>query len=213
MKKQVVLTLILVSLFAYISKAQLVNDLYKIYNPISQSTSSQDSLIYSQYGIIKPGNPEYNLSFGTSYTSFGRGMGFSSSTISPTVAFAPSNNVQVVVGASFSMMNLNNMPVPKNASGNLQQNAGNPAQAFAYGQYQFNNRFSVYAMGAFAKNQLFISPFQTGVGTTDYQQLGVGFNYRLTPRTTIGASVNFSNGPGYMGLSPNEYNPFSPIFP
>lgn len=217
MKKRVVLTLIFVSAFAYLSNAQLINDLYKVYTPISQSANASDTSIYSPYGIIKPGKPVYNVTFGTGYTSFGRGMGFSSSSISPTVAFAPSNKMQVVVGASISYNNLNNMPAMRSSLNNelMQQSAGNPSQAFAYGQYQVNNRFSVYAMGSFAKNQLYTSPYQVGIGKADYQQFGVGFNYKLGKRTTIGASFNFTNanGLGYMGLSPNAFNAFGPMFP
>jgi len=214
MKKRVVLTLILVSIFAHFSNAQLLNDLYKIYTPVSQNNSLSDT-IFSPYGIIKPGKPVYNLTLGAGYTSLGSGMGVSSTSVSPTVAFAPTNKVQIVVGASFSMTNLNNMPAAKSSAsnGNMQQNTGNPTQAFAYGQYQVNNRFSVYAMGAFAKNQLFISPFQPGIGKTDYQQFGVGFNYKIGSRTTIGASVNFANGFGNMGLPTNPFNAFGPMFP
>jgi hypothetical protein len=213
MRKQVVLTLTFVSLLAYISNAQLVNDLYKIYNPVSQSAVAQDTSIYSPFGIIKPGKPQYNLSFGASYTSFGRGMGYSSSTVSPTVAFATSEKTQFVVGGSFSMTNPNNMPPTVGSNGKMQQNLGNPAQVFAYGQYQFNNRFSVYAMGSFSKNQLVISPFQPGLGTADYQQLGVGLNYKIGRNTTIGASFNYGMGNGLMGLSPFDYSPLGPIFP
>lgn len=215
MKKRLVLTLILVSVIAYISNAQLVNDLYKIYTPISQSTNSSDSSICSPFGIIKPGKPEYHVTFGAGYTSFGRGIGYSSSSVTPTVAFAPNNKVQIVAGASISYNNMNNMPMMKNSAGNskMQQSSGNPTQAFAYGQYQVNNRFSVYAMGAFAQNQMFISPFQTGIGTINYQQLGVGFNYKLGSKTTIGASFNFTNGPGALGLSNNGFNPFGPMLP
>jgi len=215
MRKRVVLTLIFVSIFAY-TNAQLVSDLYKAYTPNNLSNNTSDSTIYSEFGVIKPGKPVYNVSFGAGYTSFGRGMGFSSSTITPTMAFAPTEKLQVVVGASFSYMNLNNMPVANNigANGNLQQTAGNPSQAFAYGQYQVNNRLSFYAMGSFAKNQLYVSPFYPGIGRSDYQQMGFGFNYKVGRRATIGASFNYSNGPGYMGLSPNSnFNTFGPMFP
>lgn len=216
MKKRVVLTLVLVSVFTYISNAQLVNDLYKIYTPVSQSASIQDTSDYSPFGTVKPGKPEFHISFGTGYTSFGKGVGFSSSSVTPTVAFAPNSKVQIVAGASFSYNNLSNMPAMKTSTGNgiVQQSAGNPTQVFAYGQYQVNNRFSVYATGSFAKNQLFVSPFQAGVGTCDYQQAGVGFNYKLSSRVTIGGSFNFTNSTGnMMGLSPSGYNSFSPMFP
>jgi len=215
MNKRVVLTLILVSTLTYFTNAQLVSDLYKVYTPVNSDFYSSDTTIYSQYGILKPGKPVYNVTFGAGYTSLGRGMGFSNTTVSPTMAFAPNEKMQVVVGASFSYMNLNSLPVANNTNvnGNMQQTGGNPTQAFAYGQYQVNNRLSVFAMGSFSKNQLYVSPFYPGVSKSDYQELGVGFNYKLGRRATIGASFNFSNGPGNMGLSPNGYNSFGPMFP
>jgi len=215
MKKHVVLTLILVSGFAHLTNAQLVSNLYSIYNPISQQNSLSDTAIFSPYGIIKPGKPVYNVTFGAGYTSLGRGMGFSSSSVSPTVAYAPNDKLQIVAGASFSYTNFNNMSAFNRtaANGGMQQTGGNPTQAFAYGQYQLNNRFSVYAMGSFAKNQLYFSPFNAGIGRADYQQMGVGFNYKLSSKVNIGASVNFTNGSGYMGVSPNGFNSFGPMFP
>ena len=217
MKKRVVLTLILVSVYAYISNAQLVNDLYKIYTPVSQNTNSKDT-IYSPFGIIKPGKPEYHVAFSAGYTSFGRGNGFSSSSVTPTVAFAPTDKVQIVAGATISYNNMSNMSMFKGGTGNpnMQQSVGNPTQAFAYGQYQVSNRFSVYAMGAFSQNQPFISPYYSGIGTYNSKEFGVGFNYKLGRKTTIGASFNFSNGPGAMGTSPfgyNSFSPFNPMFP
>ncbi|RPH32574.1 MAG: hypothetical protein EHM93_08845 [Bacteroidales bacterium] len=217
MKKRVVLTLILANVFAYNSNAQLVNDLYKIYTPISQSASAKDTSSYLPFGTIKPGNPEYHVAFSAGYSSFGRGNGFSSSSVTPTVAFAPTQKVQIIAGATISYNNMSNMPMFKNSAENSQmkQSAGNPTQAFAYGQYKINNRFSVYAMGAFSQNQPYISPFYSGIGTYNSQEFGVGFNYKLGRKTTIGASFNFSNGPGAMGLSPFGYNPLNPyqMFP
>ncbi len=216
MKRQVVLTLILVGAFTQFANAQLVNDLYKVYTPISQNTNIQDTTGYSPFGIIKPGKPVYSMSFGTGYTAFGRGVGYSSSSVTPTVGFALNNKVQIVAGGTFSYNNMSNMPAMKTPAGNggIQQSTGNPTQVFAYGQYQVNNRFSVYAMGAFAKNQLFVSPFQAGIGTCNYQQAGVGFNYKLSSKVSLGASFNFTNSTGnMMGLTPNAFNSFGPMFP
>lgn len=218
MTKRVVLTLILVSSFAYLSNAQLLRDLHKVYDPISNNINSDDSIIFAQQGIIKPGKPVYNVTFGTGYTSFGRGMGFSNSYIAPTITYAPTDKITVVAGASISYTNFNNISPMQNSltNGNLQQSNGNPTQAFAYGQFQVSNRFSVYAMGSFSKNQLYTSPYQQGIGKADYNELGVGFNYKVSKNVTFGASFNLTNGPGYMGLSPNRFNSmnsFYPMFP
>lgn len=217
MKRRVVLTLILVSAFAYISNAQLLKDLHKLYDPINSNSNANDSTIFTQHGIIKPGKPVYNVTFGTGYTSFGKGVGFSNSYVSPTVTCAPTEKMTVVVGASFSLTNFNNLSAMQNspAKGQFQQSNRNPTQAFAYGQYQVNNRFSVYAIGSFAKNQLYTSPFEQGIGKADYNELGVGFNYKLSKNVTFGASFNYTNGSNFMGLSPygNFNNTFNPLFP
>ena len=218
MRKQVVLSIVLACSITF-TKAQLVNDLYTIYTPVSQSASTQDSTIFSPFGIIKPGSPQYSVSFNAGYTSFGRGNGFSSSSVTPTVAFAPSEKVQIVAGATISHNNFSNMQMMKGTTGNtnMQQNAGNPTQAFAYGQYQINNKFSVYAMGSFSQNQPYFSPFYSGIATYNSQEFGVGFNYKLNSKVTIGGSFSYSNGPGIFGMSPYGYNsplsPFSPMFP
>jgi len=216
MKNSIVLTTFFLITFNLSSTAQRISDLYQIYNPISQSINSSDTTsIFTPYGIIKPGKPVYSVSFGANYTSFGHGMNYSSSTVTPTVAFAPTNKLQIFTGASISRNNLSNLPVNKNVPSSMQQSDGNPTQVFAYGQYQVNNKFSFYAMGSFAKNQLYFSPYYGGVGKADYQQFGVGFNYKLSSKASIGASINFANGTGplYMGLSPNGFNNYNSMFP
>jgi len=216
MKNSIVLTSIFITAFCFSANAQKISDLYQIYNPIGQSTNTSDTTnIYSPFGIIKPGKPQYSVSFGANYASFGHGMSYSSTSVTPTVAFAPSNKLQIFAGASISRNNLGNLPVNKSVPNSMQQNNGNPTQFFAYGQYQVNNKFSFYAMGSFAKNQLYISPYYGGVGKADYQQFGVGFDYKISSKASIGASINFTNGygPGYMGLSPYGYNNFNPMFP
>ena len=214
MKKHVVLTLVFASTFSCLSKAQLVQDLYKIYDPVSANLYSSDSTILTQNGVIKPGKPVYNVSVGTGYTTFGKGVGFSTSYISPTVAFSPNQKTTVILGASISYNNFNRMPFQNSISnGNALQSGGNPTQAFAFGQYQVNNKFSVFAMGSFSKNQLYSSPFYQGIGKADYNQLGVGFNYKIGNRMSIGASFNFTNGNNFMGLTPNGFNALNPLIP
>ena len=82
-----------------------------------------------------------------------------------------------------------------------QLNSGNPAQAYAYGRYQATNKLSIFAMGSYSKNQLYISPYQSGVGKVDYGQFGVGFNYKFNEKTSVGASFNFSNAPYSFGIN------------
>lgn len=209
MAKRVVLTFLTVGVFASMATAQLIQDLYTIYNPVSAYHPSYDTAAYfSPFGAIKPGT-HYNFSMGTGYSSFGSGMGLSSSYIAPQVSIAPNEKLQLVVGANFSYTSFNNIPFQKSTEVDSKYTTpgGNPTQAWAYGQYNFNNRFSVYAMGSFAKNQLYFSPYQAGIGTSDYNSVGVGFNYRIGKNASIGASFNFSNAPNYFGVSPvSNYN-------
>ncbi len=94
---------------------------------------------------------------------------------------------------------------------------GNPTEAFAYGLFQVNEKFSVYGMGSFGKNQLYLSPFQSSISTGDYSHLSFGMNYKISEKTSIGASFGVTNGPaagwGYSPMSNygnQRYNPFFP---
>jgi len=70
-------------------------------------------------------------------------------------------------------------------------------------------------MGAFGRNQLYISPFQNGVSTADYSHLSFGMDYKVSEKFSIGASFGVSNGPAwgitpFNSLSNRRINPFFP---
>jgi hypothetical protein len=92
---------------------------------------------------------------------------------------------------------------------------GNPTEAFAYGRYLVNSKLSIYGMGAFGKNQIYMSPFQSGFSTSDYQQVSFGLDYKISEKTSIGASFGVTNGPAW-GISPfsgYRNQPMNPFFP
>ena len=101
------------------------------------------------------------------------------------------------------------MNTPSELGQGQMQSSNNPYQAWAYTQYNFTNRFSVYAMGSVSQNQSFYSPFMNSFGSYNSQMYGVGFNYKISNKTSIGASFNFVNA-----QYPNTFNSFgSPFFP
>lgn len=183
------------------SDAQLLNDLYKLYDPAFFNPSNADSTsIVTPYGIIKPGKTNYNLSFGTGYTSFGSSMGLSNSYISPSVSYSPTEKLHVIAGATISYNSFHNLPdIYTTSNGMNQLNTGNPAQVYAFGHYQVSNKLSIFAIGSVSRNQLYFSPYQSAFGKVNYNEFGVGFNYKLGSKTTIGASFNFSNAPYSFG--------------
>ncbi|MBN1990778.1 MAG: hypothetical protein JW783_15350 [Bacteroidales bacterium] len=196
------------------AKAQLVRDLDRLFYPTNHKFEPTDSLIFAEDGIVKPAKTDFSFSVGTSYTSLGSGSGFSSSYVAPSFLYAPNERFQMVIGASIGYNSYNNVIVHSGfPSGNqLNNNMGNPTEAFAYGKYHINKNLSLYGYGAYAKNQLYFSPYQAGLGKADYGNFGVGFDYKISEKTSIGASFGFSNGPAF-GLSPFG-NQFSrPFFP
>jgi len=197
-----------------VANAQLVRDIDKLFYPTNHKFESTDSLIFAEDGIVKPKKTDFSFSVGTSYTSLGRGSGFSNSYVAPTFSYSPNERFQMVIGASIGYNTYNNVIVNSGfpSSNQLNNNMGNPTEAFAYGRYNVTKSLSLYGYGAYAKNQLYFSPYQAGLGKTDYGNFGIGFDYKISEKTSIGASFGFSNGPAF-GLSPYG-NQFSrPFFP
>lgn len=204
--RKILIALALTGFTALVGQAQLIQDLHRIYEPVYKNAGSYDSAsIYTPFGIIKPG-VNYGLTMGTGYSFMGGGVGMSGSYISPSVTYSH-NRLQVIAGVTLSHTSLHGLDIPAGNATGQSYNASNPYQAWAYTQYQFTNRFSVYAMGSVSQNQTFISPYQNYFGTFNSQQLSVGFSYRLGSKTTIGTSFNFVN------RNPNNlfYNPYSPF--
>ena len=219
--KRVYVLLVVTMVFLFNAKvsAQLIRDVHYLYNPSyfynPQSTLS-DTSNFSPIRAFKPGDTKYNFEVGTSYSSFGGGL--SSSYISPTVSFRASERLFIVAGGKFSYANASNPQLFSNFGQVGQANSmGNPTEAFAYGLFQVNEKFSVYGMGSFGKNQLYLSPFQSSISTGDYSHISFGMNYKISEKTSIGASFGVTNGPaagwGYSPMSNygnQRYNPFFP---
>jgi hypothetical protein len=130
------------------------------------------------------------------------------------VSFMATDKLQIIAGGKFSYTNTNSRPILNSETNGLASN-GNPTEAFAYGKYQINERFSVYGLGAFGKNQLYFSPFQSGLSTTDYQHLSFGMDYKISDKVRIGASFGYSNSPvwgtsPFGGFGSHQMNPLFP---
>ncbi|HZJ74479.1 MAG TPA: hypothetical protein VFC87_06710 [Perlabentimonas sp.] len=211
--------LISMLLMGSIAQAQLARNLHKLYNPayFNRVESSSDTTTFDPWKISGTRKPSYSVEVGSSYSNFGGGL--SSTFISPTVSFMATNKLQITAGGKFSYANMGGIPLIKSVGGQFfeQQTSGNPTEAFAYAHYQLNEKLSFYGMGSFGKNQLYISPYKMGVGTTDYSQFSLGMDYKVSEKVSIGASFGVINGPAFgWGYSPfNQYgyqrhNPFFP---
>jgi hypothetical protein len=207
--------LLLLVVLGFSSKAQLTRDLHQLYNPTNFFQAPVDSSTFEPWNSPISNKPNYSVEIGTSFSSFAGG--FTSSFISPSVSFMATERLHIVAGGKFSNASFTNGPVFNNQVGeNLEEKSiSNPSEVFAYGRYQVNNKLSVYGMGAFGKNQLYVSPFQSGIGSADYQHFSFGMDYKISERTRIGASFGVTSGPAF-GVSPFGsqrnfgYNPFFP---
>ncbi|HNV81971.1 MAG: hypothetical protein WBK12_05680 [Tenuifilaceae bacterium] len=212
--------LLLLSIFAFGSLAgysQLTRDLYKLYYPQFFQQHQIDSSGFETWRTFKPGETKYSLEVGTGFSTFGGGNSFTTSFISPMIAYSPTERLQIAVGGKFSHANFGNLSLGdfRAERFNGQVTPGNPTEAFAYGRYLVNSKLTVYGMGAFGKNLPYMSLYQSRFGTADYQHLSFGLDYKISDKTSIGASFGVTNGPAW-GVSPfggqsnHLTNPFFP---
>ena len=200
------------------TQAQLARDLYKLYNPayFNRVESTSDSTNFDPWKINRSHKPTYSVEMGSSYSTFGGGL--SSTFISPMVSIMATDKLEITAGGKFSYANMGGMPLANGIGGQLpeHQSFGNPTEAFAFARYQLNDKLSFYGMGSYGKNQLYISPYTMGIGTTDYSHLSVGMDYKISEKFSIGASFGTTNGPAFgWGISPfnqqgYRHNPFFP---
>ena len=211
------LLLLIFVLVSYMGYSQLIRDLYKLYHPHYYQQQHLDTAHFEPWKKFTPGETKYTFELGTGFSTIGGMNSFSTSFISPMISYSPTERLQVVAGGKFAYANYSNMTLAnfRHDQLNEEEIPGNPTEAFVYGKYLINSKLSVYGMGAFGKNQLYMSPFQAGLGTTDYQQLSFGLDYKISDKTSIGASFGVTNGPVW-GISPfggqsnHLTNPFFP---
>lgn len=178
-----------------VAKGQLVEGLYRLYQPGVPSYQPTDTSGLSHLGFFTPGSTSFSMDLGTGYTSFGRGAGFSSSYISPMVTFTPTERLQLRLGGRFSSSNMGSMPSAVTPQATQAQGMGIPTEAFVSGRYLLSSRLSVYGEGFFGQNQMYYSPISRQFGSTDYQHVSFGMDYKVGERFTIGASFGYTNGP------------------
>ncbi len=195
------------------SFGQLMRDLHKLYNPQYSTRSVSDTSTFKPWKRFTPGKTDYSFEVGTGYSSFGSGIGMSSSYVSPSVVFSPTQNLMIEVGGRFSYNSFNGAPtlLPMPIGETQMANPGNPTEAYVQGIYIVNNKLSIYGTGAFGNNQLYYSPYNRGFSTTDYQHMSFGMNYKLSEKVSIGASFGITNGPVWgNSYQQNGWNTFMP---
>lgn len=197
----------------YSATAQLIQDLHTIYEPILNGTEELDTtLVYSPLGIIKPG-VNYHLTLGTGYSALGKGMGVGNAYIAPTISYSPNKKLQLVGGLSIARNHLNGMSWATADDTHAQQPpiGKKPLQIWAFAQYNFNNRLSVYAMGKINNNQPYISLYSNTLNQYNSQQFGIGLNYQINKRANVNVQFNFANSNNPLdtyrrGLFNNNFN-------
>lgn len=200
-------------LATFSAAGQLVKDLHKVYSNGYFEQSSYDSSAFKPWKSYTPGKTQYSFEVGTGYSSFGSGIGMSSSYVSPSVVFSPTQNLLIEVGGRFSYNNFNGAAtVLPSANGEAQMaNPGNPTEAYVHGTYLINSKLRVYGTGAFGNNQLYYSPYNRGFSTTDYQHVSFGMDYKISEKVSIGASFGFTNGPAWgNSYQQNTWNTLMP---
>lgn len=195
------------------SSGQLMRDLHKLYNPKYSTQSVSDTSTFKPWKRFIPGKTNYSFEVGTGYSSFGSGIGMSSSYVSPSVVFSPTQNLLIEVGGRFSHNSFNGaqMTMPLANGESQMASPGNPTEAYVHGRYIVNNKLSVYGTGAFGNNQVYYSPYNRGFSTTDYQHVSFGMDYKISEKVSIGASFGFTNGPAWgNSYQQNTWNTLMP---
>lgn len=174
--------------------SQLIQDLHTIYEPVFHDIEEADtSAAFSPFGIIKPG-VNYSLTVGAGYSAFGHGVGMSNTYISPSISYSPNQKLQVIGGLTLSRNGFNGVSLNDEFASQQQQSVTKtPMQVWAYAQYNLNSKLSIYAMGAVEQNQSYFSFYSNGIGMYDSQMLGVGLNYKISEKTSIGLRFDFDN--------------------
>lgn len=198
MLKRTIFTLLFVAL-GLGCWAQLVQDLHTIYEPVFHGQEETDTtVVVTPFGVIKQG-VSYSLSLGGGYSALGKGVGVSNTYISPSISYSPNQKVQVIGGLTLSRNGYNGISFKDAVIPQETSMSQTPVQVWAYAQYNFNHKLSVYALGSVEQNQSYFSPYSNGIGMYDSKMLGLGLNYRISEKTSVGLRFNFenSNSPFY----------------
>ena len=203
---------IVVLLLSFSAKAQLISDLHTLHVPMYCHPMLDTMAYKTPFGAVSPGvkygmsvNPvwidyprpavspgvKYGMSVGTSVGLFGGGVGLTNAYIAPQISYAPSEKLQVIGGIAVARAALIGAAQP-NVLGQSapMPTSTTPLQAWAYAQYSLNHKLQVYATGAVDSNQPCYVPCGGGLGVYNAQMFGVGLNYSISPRATLGVQVS-----------------------
>lgn len=181
---------IVVLLLSFSAKAQLISDLHTLHVPMYCHPMLDTMAYKTPFGVVSPG-VKYGMSVGTSVGLFGGGVGLTNAYIAPQISYAPSEKLQVIGGIAVARAALIGAAQP-NVLGQSAPMATSttPLQAWAYAQYSLNHKLQVYATGAVDSNQPCYVPRGGGLGVYNAQMFGVGLNYSISPRATLGVQVS-----------------------
>jgi len=159
---------------------------------------------------------DVDVSLGSTVMSSGNGSAFMNYAF-PKLRMSPNEDLQIETGVLMMNTSMNNFQ-PYNAAGQMSQNSINSnftdSYAFASGTYQINDNLVIRgsAFKKFNMNSQMQQQVHPQAFNFDAHGMNVGFRYKLSENSSIGASFHYQKGadPFGYGYNNNYRNSFSP---
>lgn len=192
--------------------SQLIKDLPSLYvvdsskltsyTPAALAQSNIEAPRANDHSVAKPAllkDAKVSLEVGSSFSTFGSGRNMFTTYLSPSVAFNPSNKMQVLVGAYVAHNNANGFNNDKVVS------VAEPVAGYTGATYFLTDRLNLFGNGLYGRGGYAVVPYGLN---NDYKSISVGVTYKINTNTSISAQVQWSQGlPPYGSYLSN--NPFS----
>ena len=137
----------------------------------------------------------YNVTVGTSFSSFGRGMSRFSSYVAPSVNYQPNSRTHFSISGMIMQNNYNGLE--KNFNTGLYY--GHNTSPTNYGIsgrvfHQLSDRWSIFGDGAYFENQSILNDFRAQMYDEDYKTISIGVGYKITDKVQFNIQYRYSNG-------------------
>ena len=160
---------------------------------------------------------DVDVSLGSTVMSSGNGNAFMNYAF-PKLRMSPNEDLQIETGVLMMNTSMNNFQ-PYNSAGQMSQNSVNSnftnSYAFASGTYQVNDNLVIRgsAFKKFNMNSQVQQEAHPQAFNFDAHGMNVGFRYKLSENSSIGASFHYRKGadPFGYGYNNNYRNSFSPF--
>lgn len=182
--------------------------------PVLVMAQLNNDLTKPAFGNLKT---DVDVSLGSTVMSSGSGSAFMNYAF-PKLRMSPNEDLQIETGVLMMNTSMNNFQ-PYNAAGQMSQNSINSnftdSYAFASGTYQVNDNLVIRgsAFKKFNMNSQMQQQTHPQAFNFDAHGMNVGFRYKLSENSSIGASFHYQKGadPFGHGYNNSYYNGFSPL--